>query len=228
MSRYPMATWRPTSKHGYENTDFHLHQGLVIHSAEGSLAGLFSVLDGSRQASWHFSVAQDGRVFQHVDTANIAWTNGSQDSNTRFWGIECEGGGPGNSSEPLTELQYQALVRVVRWLWGTHGLTGYIRQQTLWEHNEMTRFGAASTSCPSGRIPWQRLIADLEEDMTDEQWKLLQDTHHHVHVLIPELLRNFEKREVIRYAQLRRDIAAGGGGTSLKQVLTDIVRRLKP
>jgi N-acetyl-anhydromuramyl-L-alanine amidase AmpD len=181
MARYPSATWRPTSKHGYGGNDTHLKQGLVIHSAEGSLAGLFSVLDSSRQASWHFSMAQDGGVYQHVDTENIAWTNGSQESNTKFWGIECEGGGPGNFGEPLTEPQYQSLVSVVRWLWDTHGLTRYERQQTTWEHNEMTRFGASSTSCPSGRIPWQRLLADLEDDMalTEEQWKLIQDNHHH-------------------------------------------------
>ena len=164
MPRYPSAQWHPTPKHGYGSNDTHLRQGLVIHSAEGSLTGLFSVLDGSRDASWHFSVAQDGGVYQHVDTANIAWTNGSQLANTKFWGIECEGGGS-NPGEPLTEPQYQALVGVVRWLWETHGLSRYERQETLWEHNEMTRFGASSTSCPSGRIPWQRLIADLEDGM---------------------------------------------------------------
>lgn len=170
MARYPGAIWRPCPKHGYAGNDTHLWQGLVIHSAEGSLAGLFSVLDGAREASWHFSVAQDGRVYQHVDTNNIAWTNGSQQANTKFWGIECEGGGPGNRGEPLTEPQYQALVGVVRWLWDTHGQSVFVRQQTLWEHREMTRFGATATSCPSGRIPWTRLISDLEDDMTQTEF----------------------------------------------------------
>ena len=180
MPRYPGAQWHPTPKHGYGSDDTHLRQGLVIHSAEGSLAGLFSVLAGSRDASWHFSVAQDGGVYQHVDTANIAWTNGSQLANTKFWGIECEGGGS-NPGEPLTEPQYQALVGVVRWLWETHGLSRYERQETLWEHNEMTRFGASSTSCPSGRIPWQRLIADLEDGMATvkEITDLLNGASHH-------------------------------------------------
>ena len=169
MARCPDALWRPTDKHGYPGNDTHLHQGLVIHSAEGSLAGMFSVLDGSRQASWHLSVAQDGRRYQHVDTGRIAWTNGSQLANEKFWGIECEGRGP------LTEPQYQSLVGVVRWLWDAHGLARYERQQTLWEHNEMTRFGAAPTACPSGRIPWTRLIADLEDDMTPEDMRKVQD-----------------------------------------------------
>lgn len=200
MVCYPGAVWRPTGKHGYGGNEAHLHQGLVIHSAEGSLAGLFSVLDGPRQASWHFSMAQDGTVYQHVDTLDIAWTNGSKDSNTRFWGIECEGGGPGNLGERLTEPQYQALVGVVRWLWETYGLGRYERQQTLWEHNEMTRFGASSTSCPSGRIPWQRLIADLEGNMALEQ---RFDTHEQFHreTLKPQV-KNLEDRIKIMEGQL--------------------------
>ena len=169
MARYPEAIWRPTNKHGYPGNDTHLHQGLVIHSAEGSLAGLFSVLDGTREASWHFSVTQGGSVYQHVDTDRIAWTNGSLLANQKFWGIECEGGGLGSPGEPLTEPQYQALAGVVWWLWKVHGLTRYERQRTLWEHNEMTRFEAPPTTCPSGRIPWSRLIAESEDDMTPEE-----------------------------------------------------------
>lgn len=175
--RYRDATWRPCSKHGYPGNDTHLHQGLVIHSAEGSLAGLFSVLDGSREASWHFSVTQGGMVYQHVDTNNIAWTNGSQDANQRFWGIECEGGGPGMAGEPLFEPQYQALLGVVRWLWDTHDLSVYRRHYTLFEHREMVSYGAAATSCPSGRIPWTRLISDLEDNMTDAEVIELIKTH---------------------------------------------------
>ena len=68
MSRYPDAIWYPTDKHGYTGNDAHAQMGLVVHSAEGSLVGLLSVLDGTREASWHFSMAQDGRVF-HVEVA---------------------------------------------------------------------------------------------------------------------------------------------------------------
>ena len=176
--RYPQAIWRPTPKMGYmvnaafgfDNT--HLQQGMVFHSMEGSLAGAFGELDNpSRQASWTFSVAKDGTVYQHVDTANIAWTNGSYDANKRFWGVENEG----RAGEPLTEPQYQALLSLVRWIYPAHRLP-FIRQQTAWEHNEMTRFGSAPTACPSGRIPWGRLLSDfgLEADMTPEESARLQ------------------------------------------------------
>ena len=161
MARYPEATWRPTDKHGYGDFDTHSQEGVVIHSAEGSLAGALSVLDGSRQASWHFFVTKIGQVYQHVDTDQIAWTNGSYDANKLWWGIECEG----RAGEPLTELQHQALVRLVRWLWITHQVGAPVREETLWEHREMTRFGSPSTSCPSGRIPWAALINELEDDM---------------------------------------------------------------
>jgi hypothetical protein len=120
-----------------------------------------SVLDGPRQASWHFFVTKTGEVYQHVDTDNIAWTNGGFDANRLFWGIECEG----VAGEPLTEPQFEALVGVVRWLWDVHDVGAFVRQETAWEHNEMTQFGSAPTSCPSGRIPWGRLISSLEDDM---------------------------------------------------------------
>lgn len=169
MTRYSEAIWRPTEKHGYGSDDRHLKAGLVIHSMEGSLRAGFGVLDGPRQASWHFSIPKTGTpIYQHVDTDEIAWTNGSHESNRRFWGIECEG----RAGEALTEPQYQALLQVVRWLWATHQVGAIIRQATLWEHNEMTLFGATPTSCPSGRIPWALIISALagqEDDMTDAE-----------------------------------------------------------
>ena len=173
MAIYPGAIWRPTDKHGYGSFDTHSQEGVVVHSAEGSLAGALSVLDGPRQASWHFFLADTGHVYQHVDTDQIAWTNGAYDANKLWWGIECEG----VAGEALTEPQFASLVTLILWLWATHQVGAFVRQETLWEHREMTRFGSAYTSCPSGRIPWVRLITELEEDMgmTAEE-KSLVDT----------------------------------------------------
>ena len=41
---------------------------------------------------------------------------------------------------------------------------------TLFEHNEMVRYGSDPTECPSGRIPWDRLLADFEEELTMAQY----------------------------------------------------------
>src|SRR3989304_8453642 len=134
MPRYPSAIWKPTTKGNYGGDKTHLNMGVVLHSAEGSAAGLQSVIDGPREASWHFEVHKDGKIIQRVDTANIAWTNGSFESNKKFWGIENEG----VTGEALTEPQFEALAKLVK---GLLGPLPHVRGQTLHEHNEMTAYG---------------------------------------------------------------------------------------
>lgn len=156
MARYPNATWRPCAKQGYGSDNVHLNLGAVVHSMDGSLSAGFGVLDNAaRQASWHFSVALNGQVWQHIDSANIAWTSGSYQANKRYWGIECEGSGA-----PLTDAQHTAVAAILRWLWATHGTQGgFTRRVTLWEHNEMIIYGSLPTACPSGRVIWITIIA---------------------------------------------------------------------
>ena len=163
MPRYPSAIWKPTVKCNYGADKVHLNMGVVLHSAEGSAAGLQSVIDGPREASWHFEVHKDGQIIQRVDSAEIAWTNGSYESNRRYWGIEHEGSAP----EPLTEAQFQASYELVKWLFSQGGITEWERGNTLWEHRELGQFGSAPTSCPGGRIPWARYKED--DMMTDQQ-----------------------------------------------------------
>jgi N-acetyl-anhydromuramyl-L-alanine amidase AmpD len=184
--RYPPAIWRPTDKHGYGHDDTHLHEGICAHSMEGSLAAAFGELDNpNREASWTFSVAKNGDVYQHVDTDNISWANGSKKANKKFWGIEHEG----VAGEPLTLSQEFATTCLMEWLLDTYGLQP-VRHQVLWEHNEMTAYGASPTACPSGRIPWDTIIPDLEEDsnMTPEheaEHKLLREQ---VNTLITQVI----------------------------------------
>jgi hypothetical protein len=157
--RYPGAIWRPTDKHGYGNDDTCLGEGIVAHSMEGPLAAAFGELDRpDRQASWHFSIAKDGTVYQHIETENISYASGSYQANRRFWSMEHEG----VAGEVLEGVQLASSTAVMGWLLDGRAL---VRQQTAWEHNEMTAFGAAATACPSGRIPWAEIIAALEDDM---------------------------------------------------------------
>lgn len=176
MAWYPHATRRVTNKHGYGNDDSCLGMGIVAHSMEGGLAAAFGELDrADRQASWHFSVSKSGAVWQHIDTVNISYASGSYQANKRFWSIEHEG----RAGEPLTEAQRLATMAVMGWLLEQKNLKP-IRKETLWEHREMMQFGAAATACPSGRIPWNEIIAELEEDdilsalTPDEQREVLQ------------------------------------------------------
>lgn len=174
----PLAIKRlgPSWKQGYPSaTSRSLAQieGEIKHSAEGSLSALFSELDRpDRTASWTFSHAKDGRLFQHYPLEAITWHAGlagdrridtSLIGNATLIGEEHEGGGPGNAGEPLTEAQYETSLyvsREVRQLCPHVAINPPTLRLNLWEHNWLSW-----TSCPSGRIPWQRLITDLEDDM---------------------------------------------------------------
>jgi N-acetyl-anhydromuramyl-L-alanine amidase AmpD len=124
-------------------------------------------LNPEEEASAHFLFPRIGRPTQMVDSGDAAWhasgMAGNYFANLFFHGFEFEGGAPGNYSEPLTENQIEWGIRVTRWLRETHNSPLiYVRRETLWEHNEV-----AATACPSGRIPWARLIKELEDDMDE-------------------------------------------------------------
>lgn len=159
MGHYPNAIWRPTPKHGYGDDDAILGLGICAHSMEGSLSAAFGELDNpKRQASWHFSIPKTGDpIFQHIDTMHISYASGGYEANKRFWSIEHEG----KAGEPLTSPQLAATTALMHWLLTTYHLPP-IRQKTLWEHREMTQFGSAATACPSGRIPWDVIIPQLQ------------------------------------------------------------------
>ncbi|KKM66869.1 hypothetical protein LCGC14_1476830 [marine sediment metagenome] len=163
MAKYPGAIWRPTNKYGYTSTNVHT-KGVVcviIHSAEGYRAGMFSVLDGPRQSSWHFSVMKNGEVYQHISTGNIAWTSGSFEANDGSIQLEEEG----KTGEALTNSQYASTIALLLWVFRGYRLGEPSRKTNLREHNEFY-----NTSCPSNRVPWKKIIVDLtEEDMTPEE-----------------------------------------------------------
>lgn len=162
MTRYPEATWRPGPAGkvwpGQNSID-----GIIEHSMQGSLAGAYTVLDDESvnaqgayiAASWTFSVTREGQVFQHYELEQSPFHAGSKAQNLRLIGVEHEGGPPGNLSEPLTEPQTQASVKLANWIaqQGKFTLSREPATKTLYEHNEVT-----TTQCPSGRIPWDRYV----------------------------------------------------------------------
>ena len=112
------------------------------------------------EVSAHFLFPKTGRPVQMVDSADPAWHSGNYLANLHYHGFEFEGGPPGNLSEPLTANQVAWGVKVTHWLRKVHGTPSvYVRRDTLWEHNEVR-----NTACPSGRIPWAKVIAALKED----------------------------------------------------------------
>jgi hypothetical protein len=116
--------------------------------------------DPLSEVSAHFLYPKVGKPVQMVDSGDPAWHAGNYLANLHYHGFEFEGGPPGNLSEPLTANQIAWGVKVTHWLRDVHNTPLiYVRRDTLWEHNEVK-----NTACPSGRIPWLRIIQALKED----------------------------------------------------------------
>jgi hypothetical protein len=115
----------------------------------------------------------------------------------------------------------------------------------LWEHREMVRFGAAATACPSGRIPWDELIALLkEEPVTRDEIEALLLERDRATVRLAYSLRDGEKiqaAEALDPAQwlvdrrgdmpyIRRldDSAVAAHPGPARPVPLDVIKYLKP
>jgi N-acetyl-anhydromuramyl-L-alanine amidase AmpD len=178
--RYPEARWTPSNEMSVGRAGQPII-AVVDHSAVGPRSAVIArFTQPPLDASTHFLVNQNGSVDQFVDTDDTAWANGTLDRsggpdpavgwladyyrvidnvggpNRVTISIEWEGGAQGNEHEPPTEAQYQAALRLHRWIFANHGLRAPKRNDTLLEHNQIS-----ATSCPSGRIPWGRLTTDL-------------------------------------------------------------------
>ena len=172
MIRCPDAIWLPGPawKVGYVVLGrTSAKSGVVDHSSEGPFQATIDVLNGPRNVSWQFT-NDDSGLYQHYDVEAVCWHAGFE-ANKKFVGCE----NTGRKGEPLTERQYNNLLGLHRWLKERGVLTVYERRVDLWEHNELW-----PTDCPSGRIPWEQLIADLKEDdmaFTEEDARRLRELH---------------------------------------------------
>lgn len=133
--------------------------GAILHSAEGRFVPGNSPPEimVSRGVSWQFSVYENGKVEQHYEIEDICWHSGKRPSNTSQVGIEHEG------TAALTPAQFSASFNLVLWLSQTVGFP--MDRTALHEHNEFT-----VTTCPSGRIPWERYTAPpvVQEQQEEE------------------------------------------------------------
>jgi len=165
------AIWRPGPKWKAGYTVFGRtseKHGVVDHSSEGNLAATLGVLDSWRTASWQFT-NDDSGLYQHYPISDVCWHAGFE-ANKKYVGVESTG----RKGERLTDRQYDQLLGLHFWLREQGVLTVCELRADLWEHGWLW-----PTDCPSGRIPWDRLIADLkEEPMVDwpkEKLRLIDD-----------------------------------------------------
>lgn len=160
-------------KIGYESLGFGAtgpKRGTIVHSAEGWGAYLkFLVQTPLAIKSWHFSILQDGTIWQHYPIDAHCWHAGDTDdddevrANIDLDGIEEEG----LVGQPLTPEQTSSTVRVIRFQADYFDRDGsYARFPiqpangwTLGEHNQVSN---TYTACPSDRIPWDDVLEGLE------------------------------------------------------------------
>lgn len=115
MARMPGAQWRPVPNRTVGGQD--AVYGVVLHVMQGTLDGTDAWFrNSSSQASAHFGVGKDGRIFQWVDTADRAWAQ--VDGNRTWLSIEHEG----KSGDSLIPAQLAASARVIAWMHATHGV----------------------------------------------------------------------------------------------------------
>jgi peptidoglycan glycosyltransferase len=86
---------------------------VVLHDTESSCAAaLNTFINPASQASAHFLVCRDGRIYQLVPVADVAWHAGNRYIDDHSIGIELEGYAGG----PYTRAQYLASASLLRWI----------------------------------------------------------------------------------------------------------------
>jgi N-acetyl-anhydromuramyl-L-alanine amidase AmpD len=145
---------------------------IVDHIMQGTMESTNGWFKSRRsEASTHFGVARDGRIWQWVEVENTAWANGVMQNpdpsvawlaecrneninpNTRTISIEHEG----YSGKPFTEEQYQATLWLHKYLCVTYNIAPD-REQIVGHYQIQARDRAG---CPGATFPWERLMNEL-------------------------------------------------------------------
>lgn len=126
MSRYPGATWRPLAADPSHQAPMSRHDGIVLHTMAGSLAGTEAMFlqSGFTGTESHFGVGADGTVLQWVDTSRRADAN--LNGTWRLLSVETADTGPpfpswsGSNVPAWTDAQLDAIAGIVAWAAKAH------------------------------------------------------------------------------------------------------------
>ena len=154
--RCPIAVWHGPIPNRRSRGLVHPAKGVVLHVMEGTLDGTDAWFhDPSAQASSHFGVGKDGRMYQWVDTDDAAWAEMA--GNSSWISIECEG----HSGDSLTDAQLNAVARLVSWAHENEGFPLQITDSPevpgLGWHGMGARAWGSHFHCPGDPIKAQRL-----------------------------------------------------------------------
>lgn len=152
------ASWQKT------NPGVNPAKGIFLHSAEGYAPHLLDLAVGG-PLSWHLSNLMDGKLYQHYPFTTRCWHAGAG-PNQSYIGMENEGKVPENPT--LTDLQVSNAIHVIddlsKWKGWKPVRSADPALQTLWEHKEAPLIGGLPSACPSGRIPWDKILAELQPE----------------------------------------------------------------
>lgn len=154
MARFPDAQWRPIPVN-YTQNGMGAIYGIVLHIMEGTLDGSDNWFrNPTAQASSHFGVGKDGRIYQWVDTRDKAWAEAS--GNPNYISIENEG----YHGDALTAPQLLSVAKIVAWASRAHGVPFQIAdhpgQTGLGYHGMGGSAWGGHIACPSDPIVNQR------------------------------------------------------------------------
>jgi len=94
---------------------------ILIHLMQGSFEGTISWFKNSAsKVSSHYLVSRQGELIQMVRLSNKAWHAGTH--NSRSIGIEHEGRDDNSHSTYVTEEEYKASAKIVKWLAESYGI----------------------------------------------------------------------------------------------------------
>ena len=222
MARYPIAKWQPIPVNFNAGRGGKRVLALVIHSAVGSADGAFRRFSNPTQkASTHFMIRQNGEIIQYVDTADTAWAMGI----CNRWGgpdpqvpwlpeyfnkqpgpnyvtlsVQLEEGRPDNFSGALVAPQYAALKRLTASVLREERLGAARRHVNLLEHNQIS-----AAACPSIRVPWDRLIADVNAEEEEDMAWIVKVRDGQAQYLVTLVNGSLHKRRIPNVA-VRKDL----------------------
>jgi hypothetical protein len=126
MARYDKAKWRPLAADPSHQALMDAHDGIILHTMVGTLAGTDSLFhqDGYTGTESHFGVGPDGTIYQWTDTARTADAN--LEGTHRLLSIEtADMGDPfpswtGSNVPAWTDAQLDAIAGIVAWAASVH------------------------------------------------------------------------------------------------------------
>lgn len=156
MAVAPFAQWKPLPAGvNHSAGGMVAWDGVVLHIMEGILDGTDSWFRNPQaQASAHFGVGRDGRIYQWVDTRDKAWAQA--EGNPRNISIENEG----YAGDSLTQAQIEGCAQILAWARTVHGVPLRVNDsptaQGLGWHGMGGAAWGGHTGCPGDLIRAQR------------------------------------------------------------------------